>query len=138
MVKNYISEIAVRLIRNFNYSDNSDNLSKKHIKNLKHAFSYIEKNPSSPLTLEAIASTAGMSPNYFCNIFKKINGITVWEYIVSKRCDMAAQMLLLGQDKNIIDIAEECGFNSSANFNKAFKKRIGITPSEYRQSGGII
>ena len=138
LVKNYISEIAVRLIRNFNYSDNSDNLSKKHIKNLKHAFSYIEKNLSSPLTLEAIAATAGMSPNYFCNIFKEINGITVWEYIVSKRCDMAAQMLLLGQDKNIIDIAEECGFNSSANFNKAFKKRIGITPSEYRQSGGII
>lgn len=138
MVKNYISQMAVSLIRNFNYSDNSDDISKKHIKSLKHAFNYIDKNIAVPLTLDDIAATAGMSPNYFCNIFKKINGITVWEYIVSKRCDMAAQMLLMNEEKNIIDIAEECGFNNSANFNKAFKKRIGITPSEYRLSGGII
>ena len=138
MVKNYISEIAVNLIRNFNYTDNSDDISKKHIKSLKHAFNYIEKNISGVLTLDDIAAAAGMSPSYFCNVFKEINGITVWEYIVSKRCDMAAQMLLLEKDKNIIDIAEECGFNNSANFNKAFKKRIGITPSEYRLSGGII
>lgn len=138
MIKNYITQIAINLIRNFNYTEPKKDISKKHIKNLKLAFDYIEKNITSPLTLSEISATAGMSPNYFCNIFKEINGITVWEYIVSKRCDMAANILLQNEDKNILEIAEECGFNNSANFNKAFKKRIGITPSEYRQSGGLI
>ena len=38
----------------------------------------------------------------------------------------------------MINIASECGFNNTANFNKAFKKFTGMTPTEYRESGDIF
>ena len=34
---------------------------------------------------------------------------------------------------NIIDLALSCGFNNTANFNRAFKKCMGMTPSEYKK-----
>ena len=52
--------------------------------------------------------------------------------MISKRIDMA-QALLLSTDEAVLDIAFQCGFNNSTNFNRAFKKITGISPTEYRR-----
>ena len=58
------------------------------------------------------------------------------EYIIRKRIDLA-KMELKRTDSNILDLAYRCGFNNSANFNRAFKQRTGQTPSEFRKQVSI-
>lgn len=73
-----------------------------------------------------------MSVSHFSQLFKKLNGFSAWDYVISKRIDMA-QALLLSTDEAVLDIAFQCGFNNSTNFNRAFKKITGISPTEYRR-----
>ncbi len=139
MVKSYINEITVTLLRELNYAlPHDSSTAQHHAKEIISVINYIDKHLESAITLDDIAKQATMSPNYFCTVFKKINNITIWDYIVSKRCDLASQLLISNPELNIIDIAEKCGFNNTANFNKAFKKRIGTTPSHFRKNSGII
>lgn len=81
--------------------------------------------------LDELAEIASMSKSYFSTVFKKLNGISPWDYLISKRISFAAE-LLKNTDKTILEIALECGFNNTANFNRAFKKITGKTPSEYK------
>lgn len=94
---------------------------------------YINQNLTSQLSLDELAKRASMSRSYFSTTFKRLNGMTPWEYIMLKRVEIAIQ--LLNKDgKSVIEVAGECGFNSTANFNRAFKKITGRTPTSYRHS----
>ena len=65
--------------------------------------------------------------------------MTLWDYISAKRINKAAQLLATEtKTMNILDIATQCGYNSTANFNKAFKKITGMTPSEYRSNRNVM
>ena len=57
----------------------------------------------------------------------------VFIYILIKRVDLAKNYLSK-TDRSMLDIAVDCGFNSTANFNKAFKKYTSQTPSQYLQT----
>lgn len=139
MVKNYINEIIVLLIRKMDYiSQQNDTPMLSQINSIKKVIKYIDSHLSESITLGEISNIAEMSPNYFCTVFKQINGVTAWDYITAKRCDMAAHLLLSESECNVIEIAERCGFNNTANFNKAFRKKTGMTPSQYRKSGDMF
>ena len=64
--------------------------------------------------------------------FKNATGIGAIEYICQLRIKKACEMLRDYED-NISDIAAQCGFSNLSNFNRHFKKQLGITPSEYRK-----
>ena len=57
---------------------------------------------------------------------------------LSRRIDNAIFLLKENTEQNILDIALACGYNNTANFNKAFKKVTGTTPSKYRNSDDIL
>ena len=73
-----------------------------------------------------------MSRSHFSALFKQLNGISPWDYIVSRRISHAAN-LLRTTSLPITRVAADCGFNTTANFNYAFRKQINKTPSEYRR-----
>lgn len=99
---------------------------------IEHAARYIQDHLTQPLTLEEIAQMAGMSRAYFSTLFKRTYGITLWEYIVAKRVQYA--ITLLGhRDLTILDVALQSGFNNTANFNRAFRKLTGRTPTAYQR-----
>lgn len=101
-------------------------------------FEYIDKNLDQKMTLNTLASISGYSPNYFSHIFKKYSGISLWEYISNRRIEKATHLLLSGESKlTMLDIALDCGFNNTVNFNKVFKKCKGVTPSEFKRSCNI-
>ncbi len=83
------------------------------------------------ITVEAVAKNAGFSIDYFNRIFLAHTGFTVTAYINYIRLKQAA-FLLRTTDKSVLDIALEIGYDSHEGFTKAFKKKYGVTPSEYR------
>ncbi|TDN98390.1 AraC family transcriptional regulator [Sunxiuqinia elliptica] len=92
---------------------------------------YIAQNYTQKLTLDDIASKFNMSISAFSNFFKRKTGKTVINYINELRISEACKLLSL-TDKNIAEVAFECGFNNLSNFNRTFKEVTSKTPKEYR------
>ncbi len=97
---------------------------------LKHAMDHINEHLEEKMTLKEIADIACMTPTYFSTVFKKLNGVSPWEYITIKRVERAIEMLKT-TDMTKLEIAERCGFSSSSNFYKAFVHITGKQPNYF-------
>lgn len=104
-------------------------------KNLRRAIDYIGEHLDQPLTLSEIANVAYMSPTYFSSVFKRLNGISPWEYITIKRVEMAIGMLK-ATDMTKLEIAERCGFSGASNFYKMFLRITGKRPGDFSRGSG--
>ena len=135
MVHNKVYEILVILARHLGYgTGNSISAEQyRHIKAVRSVIDIINRHLSEELTLDELAKAVDLSPNYFSHIFKKTVGVSLWDYITSKRIELAMAMLHDQTDRNMLDIAADCGFNNSANFNKMFRKITGLTPTQFRR-----
>lgn len=133
MAKYLLLSAITTLVRDYDYIDNSINYNSytSMIKPIEKSLTYIDENLTLDITLADIAGIANMSPTYFSTIFKKLNGISLWEYITAKRVDKAIE-LLKTTDMTKLDIAMKCGFNSSSNFYKSFSKVTGKKPSDFK------
>ncbi len=83
-------------------------------------------------SVKYFADKVFLSPNYFGDLIKKMTGKSPQEYIQNKIIDAAKEMLL-GTEKSVGQIAEDLGFQYSQHFNRMFKKRVGLSPNEYRR-----
>ena len=84
------------------------------------------------LSLKSIASQLSISPTYLSALFRKECGVTLTDYVNSKRVEHAI-FLLNTTDKLINTISCECGIQDTNYFIKLFKKNTGITPTKYRE-----
>ena len=134
LVKAKLLTILANMSRNF-YREleeiNAPAISEWHLANMEKSMDYILSHLESPLTLDDLAKVACMSRSYYSTMFKTLNGVSPWDYITGQRIDLA-QYRLETTDKPILEISQSCGFNSIANFNRAFKKLTGRTPREFR------
>lgn len=137
MARSLLTNIIVILIRNFGYSEAKINSAKNSssVRAVKKAMDYIYHNLTEQITLDDIAKAVGMSRSHFSTVFKATLGVTLWDYICEKRIELVMRKLEQETDKSMLEIALECGFNNTANFNKAFKKQTGRTPREYKVHG---
>lgn len=113
--------------------DFSDTLKKLRNPYIVAAQEYIEENYSNPyLSLEEIAESLKIAPNYLSTIFSKNLGIKLFEYINEYRLEKSIH-LLLNTNKTVNEISTECGFGSSRNLIRIFKKYKDNTPGAYRK-----
>lgn len=84
------------------------------------------------ITLRELAIIYQKNEQYIGRLFKTHMGVSFNEYCMELRLKMAEQLLTTTSDR-IIDIALECGFNNISYFNRAFKERYGVTPTEYKK-----
>lgn len=84
-------------------------------------------------SLSEIASKVGTHEKKLSAIFRRHLGGSVFEYIREQRLNKA-QELLKNSTLGMQDIAELIGFRSACNFTTAFRKRVGVTPSQFRRS----
>lgn len=92
---------------------------------------YVRSNFGSNITLEYLAAYAHLSPQYLSRYFKKCTGMNISDFITQTRIEKAKYRLRTST-WSIYDISIYCGYNSLANFHKAFKKAVGMTAGEYR------
>ena len=98
---------------------------------------YIRSHFGNPeISNSRLASMTNISEVYFRKLFVKTLSITPHEYIVNLRIEKAKQMLLEG--KNVSETAFACGFSNLYYFSGAFKRSVGVSPSEYVKQNGII
>ncbi len=95
---------------------------------------YIRSHMTEDLSVELIAQESNMDVSYFSKIFKSVLGLSPWNYIIHSRIDLAMSYLRDEKAKySITDIASMSGFSNLSNFNRTFKKIVGMTPSEFRK-----
>lgn len=129
----YICCFFANIIKHELYIDNpakSVVLSPK-IDQIKLSIEYIENHFQETISLTTLARVAGMSPKYFCKIFKEVTHQTPVDYLILYRVEKAC-ILLSTTNTPIIDIAMECGFNDCSYFIRTFKKFKKKTPTQYR------
>ncbi len=107
------------------------------IDGIRASMDYIEANLTEDLQIDGIAAVAGLSPFYYQRIFGALCGMTVGEYIRSRRMSLAAQDLARTEEK-IIGIALKYGYDSPDSFARAFQRFHGISPSDAREPGAAL
>lgn len=94
---------------------------------------YIKQNYSDKnLSIETIAAHFYMSPQYIPKLFKKAFDVSIIQYIASTRISVAKE-LIQSQDMGIKTIAEAVGYEDANYFSRLFKKKTGMTITEYKK-----
>lgn len=103
---------------------------------LSEVFQYVNENYKKDIVLVEIAAIANMTPTSFCRMFKLKTKKNFVEYLNEIRVSKACKFLL-ETDLSMSEIAYECGYKTASNFNKLFKKFMGMTPSEFKKSASV-
>ena len=100
---------------------------------VRQAVIAVDTDLSSDLSPSRLAEAVGVSPGYLSTVFRKETGSTLTEYVRSRRMELA-EHLLSGTELQIQTVALHCGIMDVQYFTKLFKRRTGMTPSEYRSA----
>lgn len=100
-------------------------------KDVEHAIDYIEQHLAEELTLHKVSREVGISKYHFHRLFKEKTGLSIGQYIRTRKLARAA-FLLLETDFSILEIALECSFETQESFTRAFKSIYQLPPGKYR------
>ncbi len=111
-----------------------ENRKQKKLGVMDRAKKFMQDNFNNPeLTLKTVADYVGFNEKYFSTRFTKECGCTFISYLNELRI-RRAQELLLQTDMKMYEISEAVGYSSVEHFNQRFKKKLCISPSEFRQN----
>lgn len=92
---------------------------------------YIQNNLKDA-TREKAAASVYLNPAYLSRLFKRETGQTLIDYMTAARIDRA-KLLLAETNMRVVDICEAVGYDNYSHFGQAFKKKVGLSPQEYRR-----
>ena len=100
---------------------------------LRKVLHLVDTGYDQSISLLDLASAASLSVSHFCREFKRTTSVSPMEYLTQVRCRQAMRRL---EDPTltVTQIAMDCGFGSSQTFARAFRKNVGVSPSQYRAS----
>ena len=99
---------------------------------LKPVLDYCRSHLNGDLSVDALAEISGYSRWHFSRAFKKIQGVSVPQYVLELRLKQAEELLQFTQ-YSIKEIAEMCGFRNTAYFIRCFSNTFGVTPGIFRK-----
>ena len=106
---------------------------KQYVKNMKNVLMYIEENYQDPeLTIAKIAEYSGYSLAYFTKAFKSYMSDTPIMHL-NKRRISHAKALLQDEKLSLSEIAKRSGYKNLSTFTEAFKRVMGMLPTEYKK-----
>jgi AraC-like DNA-binding protein len=92
---------------------------------------YIDKNLTTPMTLDSISNALSLDKYYLSHLFKSETESSIFQYIVVKRVALAKELLLKGHT-----VSEACylsGFHDYSNFIRTFRQTTGCTPGQFKR-----
>lgn len=95
------------------------------------------KNYARNWSLSEIATLSGYSESRFSSLYKSAFGISAIDDLINRRIEQAKILLIYGK-KSVNEIADSVGFSSIFYFSKQFKKRVGISPTEFRARASSV
>ena len=99
----------------------------------KSAREYIAAHYCEDIGRESLASYLGMDPGSFSRFFRRVSGQKFSDYLNVIRIQEAARMLAVRHRLPIAKISKSCGYSNVSVFNSQFRKRLGMTPRDYRR-----
>lgn len=126
LVKNRMEDILIRFLRK-----TTVNPSHTMMPPVQQVVTYIHNNYRSSMTIEQLAKQFSLSPNYLGHIFKSEIGTTFHEYLNTLRLKFACN-LLSSTELTVKEIAFSSGYHSLEYFMHVFKKKLNMTPLQYR------
>ena len=103
---------------------------------IQEAINYMEHNYQRELSVEELADVCKLNRSYFSKLFRDSMGCPPQEFLIRLRLAKAAD-LMKGTRRAIGDIAARCGYPNQLHFSRAFKKRYGVSPREWRAQNQI-
>jgi AraC-like DNA-binding protein len=95
-------------------------------------YRYVMANFRETIFQPDVAKRAGMRPAVFSRFFRRCTGRSFTQTVNDVRLGQVAE-LLLATDRTVAEICFECGFENLANFNRQFRRRHGMPPTEWRR-----
>lgn len=102
-----------------------------HSPTILAAIAYFDDHLTEDCHVDSVADYVGLSVGYFHELFVREIGVTPSQYHLRRRI-AAAKRELIYSDVSVTSIAANMGFSSSQYFATAFRKVVGLTPTEYR------
>ena len=100
---------------------------------LGRVMDYLSRHYSEVIRLSEVAEMVNMSESSFCRFFKQHTSKSFIDFLTDIRLG-AASRALIDSSLSIAEIGYDCGFNNLSNFNRIFKKKKGVAPSEFRDN----
>ena len=100
---------------------------------LKRVLEYIDANLDKNITLSELAGIANMSLYYFAVLFRQSTGLSPHRYILNQRVELRAKELLRDPRLSVLDVSINVGFEHQNNFARAFRRVIGVSPTQFRR-----
>jgi AraC family transcriptional regulator len=106
-----------------------------HRSQIGRAQRYIRLHLAEPMSLDRLAREAGSSSYHFARLFNAYVGETPFEFLRRLRLVTALRMLQEDVGVSVTEIALSIGYDTSASFNKAFRKLLNMNPRDFRKLG---
>ncbi len=101
------------------------------------ALDYIHAHPDRPVTVEELCQLTGMKKSYLIRSFQQVTGQPPIQYAIQLRLEHA-RAILLNEPVPVGEVARRCGFRDEFYFSRMFRKRYGLSPSQFRrQEAGV-
>lgn len=97
---------------------------------------YIDENLHERLTLSSLAQRCFYNPSYFSRVFKQHFGVSLSDYLRTRRIGQAMR-LLVETDATVDEIVAQTGYADRSTFYHAFSKQTGTSPAEYRAKNKV-
>lgn len=101
--------------------------------NIAKGIAYMEGHFTSKITNKQLAELCAVSQDYFVRTFKNYYHITPKQYLLDLRLNKAKEQLV-AQMQSVNEVASTLGFENATYFSRVFKKKVGMTPTQYRRS----
>jgi AraC family transcriptional regulator len=99
---------------------------------MRRVESYIEEHLDQQILVANLSELLGLSEAHFSRAFRLACGEPPHSYIVRRRLELAAQLMLAGRQP-LSEIALRCGFHDQAHLSKQFRQLTGETPAAWRR-----
>lgn len=103
---------------------------------IQEAVNFMEHNYHRDITVEELAQVCGLNRSYFSKLFRDSMGCPPQEFLIRLRLSKAADQLK-GTENTIGAIATQCGYPNQLHFTRAFHKRYGLSPREWRKENQV-